>query len=531
MQKYKMDCGCELELLDETINPDTGYPALNIDFYNLRLDCDKTWEVFVDSTKGVFQLETQLGETWSKKLKPSSIDELAALTAILRPGVLKAQLDGKSLTQHFIDRKHHLEPANPIDETIEDVLENTHQILVYQEQTLQIAQKIADFDLKQADVLRRAIGKKIPELMTKVEDEFIEGIKKIGIVSEEKGKEIWDMIRKSERYSFNASHSYSYALLGIWSAFLKSHFPLLFYSSWLSFAKYRLDSKEEIKQLVRDAKYHGIKINGPTILKLSPDFIISNKEIYFGISNIKGIGESQYKKLFEAVETAKKTLNKSIDNFTWLEILLTICTKISKTIVTNLILVGAFDHFGYNRKRMIHEYNILSQLTDKELGQILPNMSLIDSFSMIKASKPRQKTIRGLIENLARPSSSLDDNIIWINKTEEDLLGISITVSKLDTCDALEGNTSCKELQDGKLGELIVQGEILNIKEIKTKKSAEAMAFITLEDDTGYADNIVCFPNVWRDFKNILYKGNTVVLEGFASKNKNSFVINTVKQI
>jgi DNA polymerase-3 subunit alpha len=200
MNSYKMECGCEFNILDEKINPDTELPALDIDFYTLRLDCQLAWDCFKETTKGIFQLETQLGQTWSRKLKPECIEDLAALTAILRPGVLKAKLDDKSLTQHFVDRKNGDEPVAEIDPSITDILKETQQILVYQEETLQIAQKIAGFDLKQADILRRAIGKKIPELMTKVEKDFIEGVKKTGIVTEEKGKEIWDMIRKSERY-------------------------------------------------------------------------------------------------------------------------------------------------------------------------------------------------------------------------------------------------------------------------------------------------------------------------------------------
>ena len=237
---YTMPCGCEFKLLSEEINPLSGLPHIDIDYYNLPLDCDLAWDTFKRSTKGVFQLETNLGQTYSKKLGPENLEDLGALGAILRPGVLKAMLDGKSLTQHFIDRKNKIEEPTEIDPSIADILRETQQILVYQEETLQIAQKIAGFDLKQADILRRAMGKKIPELMTQVEAEFIEGVKKTGIVTEEKGREIWDMIRKSERYSFNKSHSISYGLAGYWSAYLKSHFPLLFFTSWLSFAKYKI---------------------------------------------------------------------------------------------------------------------------------------------------------------------------------------------------------------------------------------------------------------------------------------------------
>jgi DNA polymerase-3 subunit alpha len=527
-----MECGCEFKILNPNINKKTGLPSIDIDYYNLRLDCPIAWECFKNTTKGVFQLETQLGHTWSKKLGPEDIEDLAALTAILRPGVLKAQLNGKSLTQHFVDRANLKETADEIDSSITDVLSPTQQILVYQEQTLQIAKTIAGFDLKQADILRRAIGKKIPELMTKVETEFIDGVKKVGIVSEEKGKEIWDMIRKSERYSFNKSHSVAYAYIGYWTAYLKSHFPLLFYSEWLSYAKHKLDGKTEIKDLIRDGKNFNIKVNNPSILHLDANFCISNNEIYFGISNIKGIGESQFEKLKKATEEAGP-----IDKFKWLDFLLCLFPKLSKTVVTNLILVGGLDHLGYKRQQMIYEYNIINQLTNKELNQLIDSnkdLSLIERMSCIKASKPRTNIINSLIESLKKPNIPLDDNLVWINRTEEDLLGIPLSVTKLETCvDDGEADTTCKEFKDGKGGNLTLSVEIIESKEITIKKgnnSGQKMGFLAVEDSTGYLDNIAIFPSIWDEYKNILYTGNTILIKGYKSK-KDSLVLQEAFQI
>lgn len=532
----EFDCGCKFNILDDKEKDYDGLPSIEIDYYNLDYDCPLAWQVFSESTKGVFQLETNLGQTWSKKLKPTSIEELAALGSLLRPGCLKAISDGKSMTAHYVDRKNGLEPSVAMHESISEILSPTYHVLTYQEQTIKIAQKVAGFDLKDADILRRAMGKKDSELMTKVEQTFLEGVKKTGILTEEEGKEIWANIRKSERYSFNKSHAVSYAIIGYWTAYVKAHFPVHFYASWLSFAKYKLKGKEEIRDLVRDAKYASIKVNNPSILQMTKDFSIKGKEIYFGVSNIKGIGEAQFEKSLNTVKEQEKLLNKNIRDFTWLELLIYLLPNLSKTVVNNLILVGAFEHLKYDRKKMLYDYNIVKNLTDREQKQLIENKSksILEGLKELKVNKSRQKTIDSLILTLEKPSSSLDDNLTWINKTEEDLLGIPITVTKLDAADGnAEGDTTCKEFKDGKTGNVSISAEIVQAKETTTKRGqnpGQKMAFITVEDDSETLDNIIAFPSTWEEYKNILYKGNTVLISGYRSK-QNSLVVQSVRQL
>ena len=175
--------------------------------------CEKTWELFHEGrTKGVFQLESNLGKSWSKKLKPSNMEELSALIALIRPGCLKAISDGKSMTQRYIDRKNGLEEVEYLDESLEEVLKPTYGVLVYQEQSMRIAQKLAGFNLREADVLRKAIGKKKADLMAEVKKDFIKGCKKIGLVSEEVAEQVFSWIEKSSSYSCNKSHAEAYGM-------------------------------------------------------------------------------------------------------------------------------------------------------------------------------------------------------------------------------------------------------------------------------------------------------------------------------
>jgi DNA polymerase-3 subunit alpha len=132
-------------------------------------NCPKTWELFKEGkTKGVFQLESNLGRSWSKKVSPCNMEELSALIALIRPGCLKAISNGKSMTQHYVDRKHGIDEVEYLHESLESILGNTYGVLVYQEQSMMIAQQIAGFNLQEADILRKAIGKKKAGLMAKV---------------------------------------------------------------------------------------------------------------------------------------------------------------------------------------------------------------------------------------------------------------------------------------------------------------------------------------------------------------------------
>lgn len=172
---------------------------MNIDFND-----EKTWDLFKDGkTKGIFQLESNLGKAWSKKVQPKNIEELAALISLIRPGTLKAISEGKSMTQHYVDRKHGRDQVVYLHDSLADILKTTYGVIVYQEQSMRIAEKLAGFNLQEADELRKAIGKKKADLMAKVKQKFFLGCIEKGIVNEDVAKEIWSWIEKSSRYAFN----------------------------------------------------------------------------------------------------------------------------------------------------------------------------------------------------------------------------------------------------------------------------------------------------------------------------------------
>ena len=161
--------------------------TFNIDNFN----DDKTWDLICEGyTKGVFQLESQLGRSWAKRVRPRNIEELAALISLIRPGCLKAFTEGKSMTQHYVDRKAGIDEVKYLHDSLEPILKETFGVLVYQEQSMKIAQQLAGFDLKEADNVRKAIGKKKAGLMAEIKGSFVQGATDKGI-DEETSEEIF----------------------------------------------------------------------------------------------------------------------------------------------------------------------------------------------------------------------------------------------------------------------------------------------------------------------------------------------------
>ena len=207
MTVLKFSCGCSFHATENEGKTSIDFDPVK---HELDLNCQKTWDLISDgNTKGCFQLETRLGKSVAKKLKPENIEQLSALISILRPGCLQAYRDGKNVTNHYIDRKNGQESVDYYHPTLENALKSTYGEMIYQEQAMQIAKEIAGFDLQQADNLRKAIGKKQPEEMAKLKKKFIKGSAKLKLVTKEQAEEIFGWIEKSQRYSFNKSHAVS----------------------------------------------------------------------------------------------------------------------------------------------------------------------------------------------------------------------------------------------------------------------------------------------------------------------------------
>lgn len=512
-----------------------------------------TWQLFAEGkTKGIFQLESNLGKAWAKKLAPSNIEELSALIAIIRPGCLKAYVDGKSMTQHFIDRKHGREDVTYLHESLEEILAPTYGVLVYQEQSMRIAQKIAGFDLQEADELRKAIGKKKADLMAKVKKKFLTGAKKIKIVNEQEAEEIFGWIEKSSRYAFNKSHSISYAVCSYWSAYQKAHSPQEFFLSYLYYANEKQDPHQEIYELISEAKLFDIEARTPSIKNYTTKFNTKNNKIYFGLKDIKSLTGKVGDQVIDQIKLAEDKAQKPIYEFKWIEILLFFGLNISSTAFKALASIGFFRDFdgAISRNHALYDYEILRTLTKAEANWLLEHYptkkwnSFIDAMINLAPLKKegggtskidRKQAIENEIQLLKHPPYDLNDDPSWIIDQEIKFLGCPITMSKIDISDTSAANTTCKEIINGKRGQgLCIVANIQKLSDYKISKGeskGKTMSFLTIEDDTCILDNVIVFPKVKEKYKYILYEGNNLIFCGSVSKKDSSFIVEKIHEL
>lgn len=538
METYKFPCGCTF---DSRTSDRSDRPLINFvpDISQINLECPLCWKLIGSgNTKGCFQLESRLGQMMSKKLKPENIEQLAALISILRPGCLEAFRDGKSVSNHYIDKKNGEESIDYYHESLEPILQTTYGEMIYQEQAMQITQTIAGFDLQEADMLRKAIGKKKPEEMAKIKKKFIKGCKKQNIVSTEEAKEIFGWIEKSQRYSFNKSHAISYALNAYLSAYAKCHFPKIFFASYLRFAKDKIDPHQEIKELVRNALEMDIHISNPDFRVRNQLFTIKNKIIYFGLTDIKGVGLSVFKKMTDLIDAYE---NIDLENI--LEVMFKVLSNVNVNASKALIMSGAFDYTRTTRTAMLLDLDTINILTKKEKAYVINNFSFSEHpkyklkqilQSLVndpntRINKNRKAIINDAISNLDNPPYSLQDKIEWLSDVENQLLGTSISCSKIDSYDISMTNSDCKMFKkDAPNKKIILAAEISDINIVKTKKGknpGQEMAFITIQDQYGTIDSVVAFPEQFAMFRSNMIPGNVLVFMGQKNKNKDSLIV------
>lgn len=534
-QYYEFDCGCKFEIADERIKECDGLPSIKIDWYNIPFDCPKTWALYKSGmTKGVFQLENSLGQDWSKQIAPESIDEIAALISLIRPGSLRAFMDDsegnkKCMTQHYAERKHGQSQATNVIECLKPILGETYFVLCFQEQSMRIAMDIAGYNEEEADILRKAIGKKDAELMASLKDSFLEGCKKVGKVNEAEAEEIFGWIRESQRYSFNASHAVGYGELGYWTAYFKAHFPVHFFCSWIHGATEKQKPKYEIRDLLFDCQAHNIDVHGPSIVRFyGGNTSFHNNHITIGARHVAKVGDSSLDAMMNDILELSQTVGVPISEWTWIEILVILCDRVRNDMLNNLIAVGAFDHLNISRRRMLYELQMWNKLTGKyEKPYIKENFksddSLLDLFKMLcyanKLEKPisskrRIETINELTEQLENPAFSMADDIRWIAKKEHALIGKSISMHNTESYN-IATNTTCREFADGKNAQTItIMGEIQSFREYdgKNNNKGRKMGAMSLEDNTGRI-NALCFFDLYEEYKEEFIEGNVIAVK------------------
>lgn len=344
------------------------------------------------------------------------------------------------------------------------------------------------------------------------------------------------------------SHSVTYGKISYWTAWVKSHFPLHFYTAWLYYAVDKQFSEEEIEGLVEDCYGRDIDICPPTLSLInnenSAHFFLDREKVYFGLSDIKGLGVSEYNKLKNAVVRIEKDLGKGIEQWNWFEFLIHMSDNVSMTVINGLVMSGAADYLGKSsRARKLLEYSIWRDLSDKEkdyiryskVTSIEESIEIILGDSLIKVTEKRRAKLLHLLNSLKSSAYSTEDTITTIIKAEKQFLGLAVTCSNLDACNTVS-DTKCSDISSGKRGKVNLAVEIVSVRGHTIKKEGPSkgkkMAFLKLRDDSGFLECVV-FSDKLSEFSSLLFKGNTVLLECVASDKNGSVsvIVNGAKQI
>ena len=322
--------------------------GVKLDFAKIALDDKKTYKMLSDGDcVGVFQFESSGMRETIKKIEPDSIDDLIALGSLYRPGPMDN-------IPSYINRKHGREEIDYIHPLLEPVLKETYGIIVYQEQVMQIARVLAKYSLGEADLLRRAMGKKIKEEMEAQRSQFVNGAIKNGI-HKDKADEIFNLVNKFASYGFNKSHAAAYAYISYQTAYLKANFTLEFLTASINL---EIDNTDKIYIFLMEAKKFGITILLPNINYSKAEFTIEDGKLRFGLAGLKGVG----KKIMDLITEEREKNGKFDDIFDFLERLSEV--GVNKKVFENLVKSGAFDDFGINRASLLmNEDMLLKQAT------------------------------------------------------------------------------------------------------------------------------------------------------------------------
>ena len=451
-------------------------------------------------TTGVFQLESSGMKDLLVRLKPESFDEIIALVALYRPGPLES-----GMVDDFVDRKHGKKMVEYIVPQLEPILKKTYGVVVYQEQVMKIAGDLANYSMAEADDLRKAMGKKIPEIMTMHRERFMQGATDNGIPSDKAGK-IFYLMEKFGGYGFNKSHSAAYALIAYQTAFLKAHFPVEFVASLLTS---EMHSTDGVVKYIAECRSQGIEVLPPEINESDKAFTVSGSKIRFGLAAVKNVGENAIESIIEARNNGKFS---SLFEFCERVDL----KKVNKRVIEGLIKCGAFDSTGDYRSRMmasLEDCVDYGQRLQKEKAD--PQIGLFD--------------LQADHHAINLPSMSKIDE--WDEKQlltfEKESLGFYITGHPLSEYeDILEKftNTNSSTLKEQNDGDSVrIGGMIRNTKIIKTKKG-DLMAFVTLEDLHGSVE-IIIFSALYAKVYDLLTEDISILVRGHLQKDENSVKI------
>ncbi|HSH31316.1 MAG TPA: DNA polymerase III subunit alpha [Candidatus Saccharimonadales bacterium] len=465
-----------------------------IDITTIPLDDAKTFELFSrGDTTGVFQLESAGMKRYIRDLVPNRLDDIIAMVALYRPGPMQWIDD-------FIDRKHGRKRIEYFHPAMENALESTYGILVYQEQVMQIAKEMCGFTGGQADTLRKAIGKKQAATMAKMKTEFIEGAIKVSGAERALVERFWVNLEDFAAYCFNKSHAACYALIAYQTAYLKAHYPAAFMAALMTSDH---DNIDRIAIEVAECQRMGIAVLAPDVNESYLEFgvVPESNHIRFGLSAVKNVGSGAIDAVllareeggrFSGVEDFAKRVNAA---------------EVNKKVWESLVKCGAMDSFG-ERGLLLANLDMVTAYASKAQKHALSGQ--IDIFGTMGA----EESLPGLYLEQPTKQLGLPEKLAW----EKELLGLYLSRHPLDEYDAYlrDKLTTIGSVTTASEGRSVTVGGIITtVRRITTKNNA-AMAFVGLEDKTGTLELIV-FPKAYEKSPQLWQPDQVVRVKGKVS--------------
>jgi DNA polymerase-3 subunit alpha len=471
-----------LELVEESTEQ-------RLDIDAVPLDDAKTFELLQSgNTVGVFQLEGNAMRSLIRSLKPDSFNDVIALVALYRPGPM-----GANMHTLYADRKNGRAPVEALHPALADKLDDTYQIMVYQEQVMTVAQEMAGYTMVEADNLRRAMGKKIKSVMKAEEEKFVAGCVAHGH-EEAVGREIFGLIEHFSGYGFNRSHSAGYGLVAYQTAYLKAHHPAEYMAALLTATK---RDKDRTALYLNECRQLGIKVLVPDVNESDSDFTVREGRIRFGLSAVRNVGEGVVEKIVEARgEEPFSSFHDFVDRVD--------VSALNKRTVESLIKAGAFDAMCYPRKGLTVVYEqildgTLERRRNEDMGQ----------FSLFAGDPTAVSQGRIEVPDLVWPQKiglGFEKEMLGLYVSDHPLLAVgqslaaatTVTISELDE---MVDKTS-----------VIVGGLVAGITRRWTR-NGDPMIFFQLEDMEGSVE-VVAFPRTVNDYGHVVVEDAVVIVSG-----------------
>jgi len=466
---------------------------VDIDIDNLPLDDEKTYELLtVGLTTGVFQLESAGMKRYLKELKPSRLQDIIAMNALYRPGPM-------DYIPQYINGKHDPKSIKYMHPVFEPILEETYGVGVYQEQILRIARDFAGFSLGEADLLRRAVGKKIPELLAEQKAKFCDGAKTNGHDPEFAAQVFTDVIEPFAGYGFNKAHATCYAYIAYQTAYLKANYTVEFMAALLTAD---LESTDRVVIEIQECDDLGIDVLPPDINESSVNFTVTDeKTIRFGLGAIKGLGTKTVEQIIDIRIQAGKF--ESLEDFAQK----VPSELLNKKTIQALAYAGAFDKFG-SRHQIANSYEIINKYSKQHTD--MRNAGQGSLFDMMDTPQQTQNLSLTQVEPLT------DFQIL---SKEKEVLGLYVSAHPLKGLGSYlsQKYKPINEISDDDLEKKVkLCGMVTNYRKFYTKASKQMMTF-TLEDLTGSID-VVCFPRGMSQIKEEIAPDDFFVCYGTISR-------------